>query len=193
MFSSRMNPLKTFISALERLQIPYLIGGSHASSARGEMRATKDVDVVAAIQPEDADRFASALGPDWYAEPDQMRDAIRRGRSFNVIHMPSVEKFDVFPAVDDFQLSQLERATEESVSYAGEVVACKIATAEDILLAKLQWYNAGGQVSEQQWRDIAGIVAANRSFDHPYLNAWAGRLGVSQVLARAFAEGNAEE
>jgi hypothetical protein len=183
-----MNPLKTFVEALDRVRIPYLIGGSHASSARGEIRTTRDVDVVAAIQPAQADLLAAALGKDWYAEPDQMRDAIVRGRSFNIIYMPSVEKFDVFPAADEFQIAQLERATVENIPFAGQIVSCKVATAEDILLAKLRWYQAGGGVSEQQWRDISGIIALNSSLDMPYLNTWAARLNVTDLLARALRE-----
>src|SRR5262249_26457820 len=154
------NPFKTVVEALDRLRISYLIGGSHASSARGEIRSTKNVDIVAAIQPDHAGMLASTLGRDWYAEPDQMRDAILRGRSFNVIYMPSVEKFDIFPATDEFQASQLERATNETVSYAGEVITCRVATAEDILLAKLH-YKIAGRMSDQQWRDISGIIAMN--------------------------------
>ncbi len=183
-----MNPLSVLISALDRLGIPYLIGGSHASSAHGERRDTMDVDMVAALGIAQVNELAALLGPDWYADPGQMRDAIQRDRAFNLIFIPWAEKFDIFPASGEFQLSQLARATAENLEFAGATITCKVATAEDILLAKLRWYHDGGQVSEQQWRDIAGIIARNPALDVRYLEKWAAHLGVSPLLARALKE-----
>jgi hypothetical protein len=63
-----------------------------------------------------------------------------------------------------------------------------VATAEDILLAKLQWYRMGGGVSERQWSDIAGILAVAPDLDAAYLRTWAARLGVEDLLDKAVAE-----
>jgi hypothetical protein len=180
-----MNPFRLLTSVLERLRIPYLIGGSHASSVRGVSRPTMDVDLVAAIAPFHAAPLAEALGRNWYAEASQMRAAIERGQWFNLIFIPTAEKFDVFPATGEFQAQQLQRATCEDVEFAGETIACPVATAEDILLAKLQWYRPGGEASERQWNDILGILSVNTSIDLEYLTAWAARLRVSDLLARA--------
>ena len=180
------NPLRAVIEVFGRLGIPYLIGGSHASSARSMSdRETQDVDVVAAVSTQQAEAVAAALGKDWYADSGQIRDAITRGRPFNLIHIPSAEKFDIFPASGEFERTQLQRATAEPLRFAGEAVISKVATAEDILLAKLRWYRDGGETSERQWRDVAGIVAANPSLDMDYLNRWAASLGVTDLLARA--------
>lgn len=185
-----MNPLSALIAVLDRLAISYLIGGSHASSARGVRRASLDVDLLAAIPAAKVDQLAAALGRDWYADAGQMRDAISRGRSFNLIFIPQAEKFDIFPASEEFHRSQLTRATVETVEFAGETIACRVATAEDILLAKLRWYKDGGEVSERQWRDVAGIVATNPSLDVAYLQHWAARLDVLRLLARAMEAGS---
>ena len=77
------------------------------------------------------------------------------------------------------------RATLVDIEFAGETTPCPVATAEDILLAKLQWYQAGGSVSERQWNDIAGVLAVNRDLDFGYINMWAARLGVAKLLAKA--------
>jgi hypothetical protein len=90
--------LNTLTATLDRLQLPYAIGGSLASSSRGVWRATNDVDIVAGVPESSASRLSAALGPDWYAEPAAMRDAIRAGRAFNLIHIPTSYKFDLFPA-----------------------------------------------------------------------------------------------
>jgi len=180
--------LRLVSAALVRLKLPYLIGGSVASCSRGLVRGTVDVDFVARMLPQQAQAFAAALGPDWYAEPAQIRDAILAGRSFNVIHIPTAQKVDIFPANDDFHLAQLERATKGSLEFLGETAEYPIATAEDILLAKLRWYRDGGEISDRQWYDIAGIVATNPGLDMPYLEMWAARLGVGRLLARALSE-----
>ena len=64
-----------------------------------------------------------------------------------------------------------------------------VATAEDTILAKLEWYRMGGGVSERQWRDVLGVmkVQADR-LDLAYLRQWADQLNVSDLLERALTE-----
>src|SRR5215471_5717336 len=179
-----MSPLSAVAAALDRLHIPYAIGGSMASSARGVPRSTLDVDIVARIGPQHAEALAAALGPEWYADVDQIRDSISAKRAFNIIHRPSMTKVDVFPALDEFHFAQLQRATPTLLEFFGDKAEYPVATAEDILLAKLQWYRAGGEVSERQWTDITGLVATNIDLDMDYLCSWSHRLGVEDLLNR---------
>src|SRR4051812_23637840 len=90
--STTMDPLTESLSrladVLERLRIPYLIGGSVASGARGVARLTLDVDLLAHILTAQAGRLSDALGSDWHADADHIRESIRRERSFNVIYIP---------------------------------------------------------------------------------------------------------
>lgn len=187
------NALSLLAAALDRLGIPYLIGGSVASSARGIARATRDIDIVADIRLDQADRFAAALGPDWYVEPDQIRQALRAGRAFNVIYMPRSQKVDIFPAVGEFHEAQLRRASKLSLPFLGIETQYPVASAEDILLAKLQWYRLGGEVSDRQWSDITGVVATNPDLDLDYARSWAARLRVEDLLDKALAEVASEE
>jgi hypothetical protein len=183
-----VSALRTIAAALESLRIPYLVGGSVASSARGIGRTTFDTDLVARISPAQVDLLASRLGKDWYVDTDAARRGFSSGRSFNVIHMLSSDKFDIFPATGDFHESQLKRASLTPLETEGDVVECPVATAEDILLAKLQWYRAGDCVSERQWNDVLGILAANPDLDFTYAQEWAARLRVEDLLDRAVAE-----
>lgn len=188
-----MNPFERLTAEFGRLGIRYLLGGSHASSVRGKSRTTYDVDLVAAIDQSQVDSLVAALGRDWYAEPSQMRDAISRGRSFNLIFIPQAEKFDVFPATEEFHQAQLRRATQETIDILGSTVECPVATAEDILIAKLRWYRTGGETSGRQWEDIAGIISRNPSLDLEHVRHWAARLGVADLLDRALAESRRAE
>lgn len=187
-----MDPLAEALTllapCLRQLRIPFAIGGSVASAARGVVRSTLDVDLIAIVQPLHADRLAAALGRDWYADAAQIREATSAARSFNLVYIPRSVKVDIFPAGDAFGEVQLRRAEDLSLPFLGDGERYPVTTAEDILLAKLRWYAAGGEVSDRQWRDITGILAVNPNLDFPYVNEWAARLGVTRLLARAIAD-----
>jgi hypothetical protein len=185
-----MDPLSTALreitASLKSSGIRYAIGGSLASSARSIWRSTADVDLIAAIRPDEVEALIQTLGKDWYADADEARRAVSAGRSFNLIHIKSVQKVGVFPARGEFHLTQLDRAT--ILPLTDDRVPCLITTAEDILLAKLRWYADGGQVSERQWNDITTLIAINAAMDWKYVAEWAERLGVSELLKQAESE-----
>jgi hypothetical protein len=179
--------LSELTGALESLGIPYAVGGSLASSALGRFRATADGDIVAAIVPANLAGLAKALGPRWYADIPMMEATLQLGRSFNVIHLDTAIKFDIFPARTDFHVAQLERAKVIRLRLEG-AVPCSVVTAEDILLSKLRWYMDDDETSDRQWNDIVGVIATNPSLDDQYLTHWASRLGVTRLLEKAQAD-----
>jgi hypothetical protein len=64
-----------------------------------------------------------------------------------------------------------------------------VASAEDTILAKLEWYRKGDEVSDRQWRDIQGVLKAQSDrLDLAYLRRWALQLNVDDLLERALAE-----
>jgi hypothetical protein len=186
------DPLSIALSALapvlQALGIRYAIVGSLASSAHGVYRATANGDLLALIRPQQARQLVEALGKDWYAETEAMESAVRNGRAFNVIYIPTAQKVDIFLATTDFHMNQMERATEIPVFPSDEALKLLVTSPEDVVLAKLQWYQDGGEVSEKQWADITGVLATKRSLDFPYMEQWARRLGISHLLARALAD-----
>jgi hypothetical protein len=82
--------------ALETLGVPYVIGGSLASAVHGVVRATMDADLVADLRPEHTEPLARALGDAFYVDVEAIRDAIHRRSSFNVIHLETMFKVDIF-------------------------------------------------------------------------------------------------
>ena len=181
---------RLLVEALDRLQIPFYVVGSVASSAYGVIRTTNDVDLIAGIEPRHVASLVAKLGREFYADPDMIHEALRTGRAFNLIHYASSYKFDIFPiGPDPYQQIQFERVVRRPISLGGsEPFEVPLASAEDTLLSKLAWYRAGGEVSERQWSDIRGIVEVQRErLDRPYLTRWAAHLGVADLLDRAMA------
>ena len=89
------------LKVLDRMEIPYLVGGSVASSIHGITRPTMDADIVADLKPSQVDEFVSLLKVDFYADGQTIRDALARGRSFNLIHYATTFKIDIFPLRED--------------------------------------------------------------------------------------------
>ena len=150
-----------------------------------------DVDLVVNLRADQIEEFAAKLNPDFYADEEMIREALMRRRSFNLIHYASVFKFDLFPLLED-EYSQTQfgrRQFAESRSLGDEPIECAFASAEDTVLNKLRWYRIGGETSERQWNDLRGILQVKGdSLDRVYLNIWAPRLEVADLLARLFAE-----
>jgi len=177
------------IDALEALGVPYLIGGSLASAVHGVLRATMDTDLVADLRLEHAEPLARALSGTFYVDAESIREAVLHQSSFNVIHLETMFKVDVFVVKKrPFHRSQMERRIAQVIATDPERTAY-VATAEDTILAKLEWYRMGGGVSERQWRDVLGVmkVQADR-LDLAYLRQWAAQLNVLDLLERALTE-----
>jgi hypothetical protein len=189
MISEQIAVTLLVIDAPEKLNVRYLIGGSLASALYGVPRATMDADLVADLRMENAEPLARALADAFYVDAEMIRDAVRQQRSFNVIHLDTAFKVDVFVRKKRaFDESQLARRTRQIVATDPERTAF-IASAEDTILAKLEWYRLGGETSERQWHDVLGIVKAQgERLDIGYLREWAAQLGVADLLERVLNE-----
>ncbi len=178
-------------SALEACGIRFAVGGSWASAAYGEARFTNDIDILADFDANSLDLFLSVLPAGFHADAVEARNLFGIGRAFNVIYMPTALKFDLFPArAFPIGAEEIERAVMLPNSGLGEEPV-PFVSPEDILLAKLDWFRQGGEVSERQWRDIEGIVRTRfGSLDRSYLKKGAERLGVAKLLERALEAGS---
>lgn len=176
------------VEALEGLDIPYYIGGSVASSYVGVSRTTMDADLVAALELGAVRQFHERLGSAYYADRERMEQAVRQRRSFNLIHLESVYKVDVFvPGSTPFSAMNFARRAKIEIPEISRFL--HFASPEDIVLHKLQWYAKGGGVSDHQWADVIGLLRLRRrSLDFYYLRAWAEKLDLEGLLERALAE-----
>jgi hypothetical protein len=167
--------------AFEGLGISYFIGGSLASSLHGIPRATQDVDIVADIRKEHVDLLVAELKDEFYIDADMIKEAILRNASFNVLNFATMFKVDIFILKKD-KLSKEEIDRREQYHLF-------LASAEDVILLKLYWYQKGDCVSERQWNDILGILQVqSEKLDRVYLINGALKRGVSGLLEKAIEE-----
>ena len=176
------------IEALEELDVPYLIGGSLASAVHGVARATVDTDLVADLHSQHAAPLAQALGDAFYVDVEAIQDAIRRRSSFNVIHLETMFKVDIFVCKRrPFDQAQFERRRAQVIAIDPERTAY-VASPEDTVLTKLEWYRMGHEVSDRQWRDVLGVLRVQgERLDLAYLRRWGAALGVTELLEQALA------
>lgn len=174
---------------LEELGIPYLIGGSLASTIYGMVRTTQDADIIADMKPVHVQPFITALQTEFYLDEAMIADLVLHNSSFNIIHRQTMFKVDVFiPPETAFQISQRFRARKLIIVNQPEISAY-FASPEDTILAKLEWYRKGNEVSERQWRDVIGMLKVRAGdLDLEYLKKWAIELDVGVLLEKALKE-----
>lgn len=190
------DPLRVALAVagiLDRLGVAYVAAGSLASSLHGEPRSTDDLDIVADLSRGQAPGLIAALGREWYLSADAVDHAVARGTSFNAIHLPSGVKVDFFiVGADAFDAHRVASGRSERLSEDSGAVL-QVDTAEHTVLRKLEWFRRGGEQSDRQWRDVVGVLRVQRDrLDYGELTAWAGRLGVSDLVGRALREAGSE-
>lgn len=178
-------------SVLESLGVPYAVSGSIASALYGVARTTQDVDIVADLRPAHIRPLVEALSPEFYIDEPAIAEAIAHKGSFNLIHLESMFKVDVFVARDHpLDSAVLSRARREALLPDPQVSAMLISP-EDAVVAKLVWYRQGREVSDRQWRDVVGMLhVLTNTLDRLYLERFAEQLGVHDLLERALREAN---
>jgi hypothetical protein len=179
--------------AFETMGVPYHIGGSVASSTHGVARTTLDIDVVADLPAERIDAFVDLLEDRYYVDPEAARDAVRRRSSFNLIHLETMYKIDVFvQRRRPFDLEAARRTVRVHV-FGDDEPMFPVSSAEDTILAKLDWFLVGRESSQRQWSDIVGLLRTQSlALDTAYVRRWAEELRVADLLDRAIrdAEGD---
>ncbi|MBN2103585.1 hypothetical protein JW835_06035 [bacterium] len=185
-----LSALTPVIEVFEQLSIPHYIGGSVASSIYGMARATIDVDIVADIKKHHVSKLKEKLDEKYYIDEDMILGAINNFSSFNLIHFETAIKIDVFIYKDEpHQRKAIERKVKDKFDEELDF-EYYFSSPEDIIIAKLRWFEQGNRVSERQWLDILGVIKVQgENLDIQYLRVWSQKLGLLNLLEKAFNEG----
>lgn len=185
------------------LNIPYVVGGSVASSLLGENRATQDLDMVMVLDSQTAPQLIEIMAGEFYISESAVNEAILKAKtapreaSFNVIYLPSIEKVDIFvmSSDDPFSNSVMSRRHFHPVdSLATPDTGIYIYSPEDIILQKLSWYQLIPDGSQKQWRDVLGVLKMQgERIDRAYLNQWAITLELTDLLTTALLQSGQEK
>lgn len=182
--------LSLLVTSLENLEIQYYIGGSVASSIFGLPRSTMDVDIVADIKKSHVKDLTVILQDKYYIDPEVIMKAIDRKSSFNLIHLDTMMKIDIFILKDrPFDREAFKRKKVDNIGEKPDITSFYFSSEEDIIISKLEWFMLGGEVSERQWKDLIGVLKIQgEKLDYDYLKKWAEELGLSTLLDAALKE-----
>jgi hypothetical protein len=178
--------LQRIVQILDGERIPHMLTGSLAAAYYATPRATKDLDIVFATDPDGIDRLVRRLREaGLYVDRDAALEALRSRAQFNAIAPTTGWKID-FIARKDRPFSRTEFERRERASILG--VETWLASLEDVLIAKLEWSSLGD--SELQRRDVVELLErAGEQLDLGYVNRWVRELGLeadwSEVRRRA--------
>ena len=182
--------LKPVVEIFDELSIPYYIGGSIASSIYGIARATMDIDMIADIKINHIPYIKKNLETQYYIDEDMIIEAIDKKSSFNLIHLETAIKVDVFILENDpYQKKAIQRKTKDTLNIDDIKTEFYFSSPEDIIINKLLWYELGEQVSEHHWLDILGVIKVQgKSLDKKYLKYWTEKLNLLELIKKAFQE-----
>jgi hypothetical protein len=178
------------VEELERLGVRYYVGGSISSSAYGHMRSTQDADLIADLKPAHVEPLVKALQNTYYANAHAAFEAIAHQRCFNLIHLATMFKVDIFIVKDrQYDRMALSRAQKRRLDDEDPATDFYLASPEDVILGKLEWYRLGDESAQQQWLDVTKVMKVQfDNLDRDYLEKWAGELRVADLLERAWKE-----
>jgi hypothetical protein len=150
--------------------------------------------MVAGLRSQHITPLVKALEAAFYIDADMIQEAIQHGSSFNVIHLDTMFKIDIFVLQDDpASREEMTRRELYKVSEESEQ-GLFLATAEDIILRKLYRFQLGGGSSERQWNDVLGVLQVQKEkLDYPYLQRGAIHMGVATLLEQAIKDAGRAE
>ena len=177
-----------FVRPLNRAGIRYVIGGSVAAIFYGEPRFTHDVDMVVFLNEATIRQLSEIFPPkDFYLPPSEViaAEAARELRGqFNIIHMDTTFKADIYPTGRD-EFNAWAFRNKRPIVYQGETLV--LAPPEYVIVRKLEYFREGG--SDKHLRDIRGILnVSGQQINQLDLNEWVQRQGVAAEW-RKVAEG----
>jgi hypothetical protein len=174
--------LQRITTALDQSSVAYMLTGSFASAYYGMPRSTQDIDVIIEATPEQLRSLVQSLPLDqYYSDLDAALQAHQAESMFNVIDLSTGWKID-FILRKSRPFSREEFRRRVRVNLQG--VSLFVASAEDIVVAKLEWSRLAQ--SQRQIEDAAAILRTRReTLDRSYIEKWTRELHLEDEWDKA--------
>jgi predicted nucleotidyltransferase len=180
---TELDVLKDVTNRLEAAEFEYMLTGSVAMNYYATPRMTRDIDLVVALDRDDAARIRELFAADYYVPKETLERTFAERGMFNLVHLESVAKVDIIVRKDE-AYRKVEFGRRRRVKLDGFEVW--IVSREDLILSKLIW--AKPSRSEFQLRDVRNLMS--RDADADYLRQWARELDVQDLLQECFDAGH---
>ncbi len=167
---NELDIVRDVTTRLEEAGFAYMLTGSMAMNYYAQPRMTRDIDIVVALTPDDADSIVTLFSPDYYVAAESVSSSIAQETLFNLIHQESVIKVDCIVRKNTLyrrhEFARRQRITVDDCSFW-------IVSKEDLIISKLWW--AKDSHSELQLRDVRNL--AGTGCDAAYVERWTLELG----------------
>jgi hypothetical protein len=171
---SELDIVRDVSMRLDGAGIAYMLTGSMAMNYYAQPRMTRDIDLVVALAPADADKVVDLFRPDYYVSPEAVRDSVLSETIFNLIHNESVIKVGcLVRKTTPYRQAEFERRQQIEIDNFSTWIASK----EDLIISKVFW--AKDSHSEIQMRDVKNLIASG--YDSVYINSCVKELGLSDL------------
>jgi hypothetical protein len=178
---NQLDILRDVAKRLSEAGIQYMLTGSFALNYYAQPRMTRDIDIVVALEPKDADSVVALFEDDYYVPRNAIVRAIANQSLFNIIHSESIFKVDcIIRKNTEYRRLEFERRRQVAV---GDIQVW-IVSKEDLIISKLYW--AKDSHSEFQLRDVKSLLKSG--YDADYLKAWTDKLDLESLLRECLGE-----
>jgi hypothetical protein len=169
------------IDALGVLQIPYMLVGSLSCSYYAIPRSTQDADFVVQLEAGKIETLMECLGPEFQLDRQMSFETVSAPNRYKFQLLDSAFVIELFLLGDDPHDQQRFARRRQARIFDREVA---IPTAEDVIVTKLRWSQAGQRRKDIE--DAENVIAVQRErIDWDYVAMWCERHGTRELLERA--------
>lgn len=182
-----LSSLVHIVSLFDKLEIPYVVGGSLASSIWGKERATQDADVAVLMTLSQFSELKDLIELPYITTTVEIEAALQDLQPFasgQILNTDTLDKIDIFLLEsNEYNLARLSRAiTAETLPG----VELRFSSPEDVVITKLRWFVLGNQISDRQWTDIVQVLEMqSEDLDQEYLDRWTRFFGIHELFVEA--------
>jgi len=165
------------VEYLEKEKIPYMMTGALVVNYHGKPRMTHDIDFVVNITNKEIQKITELFNKDFFISEESIRSALAENSMFNIIHKETGSKIDFWILKDD-EYNKTAFARRKSYPYQEKEIS--LATPEDTIISKLEWYKMSDV--EKHYFDAVNIYSIQgNNLDKNYITDWCQKKSLTEL------------